>query len=497
MWDEGEYEIFLAKCKRELGDLPRRSKDLPVLCMEAMVGYFAAMRLAYVNSLHTFVLDPIRKEFKTRCMQETLEDLAPMTFDDEVQKHLKISELYQYKWNRGVIRIPHDAPFAEEFRLSKRCADAIRPRINQVVEEIYSEMCVWVAGLKFDNPKGVMCFLNQFESHVDNQPVNVTVGWPTHMFATFRAEFLMRKDFHVTFPRVDPEMGGGGKLAFPHFSKRFPVETLISITYTDDEKAMRKWLQVAIKWLCEEDESCCMLDVLDHCVMNNAAKCIRCITGEIFDKHMRKSAMVAHHAEGVERFTGMLKDSLQLRRGTQTRNFGYVGSLRWDKMTPAFLKAVYCHPLAVASKLPKVPRAMPLHRLWVRTVRWAPVRAYVQARSAIVFMMRLVAERECRAEFADDGSALLLGDLSRGDRAAHAVYNGVNFKPLNHGKAPVARSATASFNLALQKSMELIEKSRLERAEARGEGGEGGEDGEGGEGGEGGQPSPKRARVEA
>jgi hypothetical protein len=503
MWDVGEYERVLSQCRLDLlGD-----EDMPIVSNHhaRLRGYFAAMRTVYGTSLHKFVLDPIRREFKTLCMRATLENLASRTFDDEVEKHMKISEIYQHNCNRGVIRYSHDAEFAEDgsalaaeqFRVNLRSADAVRPRIAQVVQQIYSDMCVWVAGLQFKDHKVMMGFLDEFETDVAHEPFNFHLGWPKDVFATFRAEFIMRED--VSLIKFPPSQ----EVALRSTGRSlFPVETLVSITYTDDEQAMRKWLQVAIRWSCESEGTCCIFDSIDHCVMNNAVKCILCITKEIFDKHLIKSNYGESEWWVKSTFTYMLQQALENNQRAQTRSFGYVGPMRWDKMTPAFLKAAYRHPLAmpligaevgVPLVLPPVPLGMPLRSMWVRVVRWSRVRAFVNARSAIVYMMKMAAERQCRAEFAEDGSALLLGDLSRSDRVAYAVTNGVEFQPLNHGRAPIARGATASFNLALQRSMELIEKSRLERAEARAAA-QSSSDSEGPRE-EGEEPSPKRARV--
>jgi hypothetical protein len=496
MWAEGEYEQALQQCKRNV-----RTDNLPILAIERLDEYFNAMRNAYAGTLHKSVLEPVRTEFKILCMKATLDNIAPETFDDEISKQIKISEIYQYNFNRGVIKYPLSNP--DSFNLSTESRKIVEPRITQLVKDIYADMCTWVAGLAFKNHKDIMAFLNTFESNMSNQSFAFQMGWPNDVFATFRTDFLMRDDFKIKFPVSDSVNLVATKEPFPNFQRFFPIETLVSIAYTDDEKAMKKWLKVSGKWLSDETGTCCMLETLDHLVLNNASKCIQCITSSVYDKHMRKSSMDVE--EGKDGFIRMLNDSLSIDRPNERRSFGYVGPVRWSKMTPAFLKAVYTHPLAIGSKLCRVPRGVPLYSMWVRVVRWARVKAYVQARSAIVYMMQLVAERECRAAFAEDGSAMLLGDVARGDRVSHAAANGVAFEPLNDGKTPAARGATASFNLALQKSMELIEKSRLERAEAqaRAEAEESEEsDSSDGEAEEAdapdeGAPSAKRARVEA
>ena len=208
------------------------------------------------------------------------------------------------------------------------------------------------------------------------------LGWPNDVFATFRAEFIMREDVRlIKFPpSQEVALRTTGR-------SLFPVETLVSITYTDDEQAMRKWLQVAIRWSCESEGTCCIFDSIDHCVMNNAVKCILCITREIFDKHLIKSDYGESEWWVKSTFTYMLQQSLKNNQIAQTRSFGYVGPMRWEKMTPAFLKAAYRHPLAIAEVgvplvLPPVPPGMPLRSMWVRVVRWSRVRAFVNARSA-------------------------------------------------------------------------------------------------------------------
>ena len=136
-----------------------------------------------------------------------------------------------------------------------------------------------------------------------------------------------------------------------------------------------------------------------------------------------------------------------------TRSFGYVGPLRWDKMTPQMIRCIYKNPSGVVSGLPSVPKTAPLRGLWVRTVRWAQVYAFVRARSFVFILIEKLAQRQFRAEFDADGTALLLGSKAAQGRKDFAKSRGIAVEDpcvdpssLNHSE----------FDASIEKSMELV-----------------------------------------
>ena len=344
-----------------------------------MLALFDRMRKAYAHYA-TELEEPIRDKFNRDCMEWVLETTERLVDEDQLAWQIRVSTEYAERSRRRGVFTP-TTPSAKPVKLNERLREVLEPIIHKAVETIFNEMCVWTAGLSFKDSRSVMWFLDTFERQVHMQPHLHGIQWPGEIFASFRVDFLMRKDFRIKFSTLYHmnEEQRGRKLPFPHFSANFEIDTLHSITHIDDAEAMTKWLRISPSWLSKETDGCSLMEVLDKCVMQFSAKCLLAISKELFEKHFFLNEWTRSVTYDCP-FQTLLQASLSNPLGGDTVMFGYSGPIRWQKMTPAFLRACYRHPLILSSDrsvlstdLKPVPVGAPLRSMWVSLVRWGPV----------------------------------------------------------------------------------------------------------------------------
>ena len=418
---------------------------------------FEAMRHPYRVGHFTHIHKPIMDKFKRICMEQVLDDIKNtsdnMPAEGSVEFYLEVCKRYGFKKANHTIK----DEYGEEFNTVARIRAAVEPIITEVVTILFSELMLFVSSQQFSGKGAIRDFLDTFEIEMSNVPHHFTFSWPKNVFTAFRVDFLKRDDFNFKFPRtVDPSKG----TQYRKFINEFPYECLIAITVLDDEVAMEKWLRLATNWIdTESGEHSPLRQAIEQCLFNNAHKCLLFITDEVFNKY-------SHEDYDNTSYTDIFNFWCNYPQHTYTskRPFGYLGQPDWNRMTLNMLKTIYKHPLAEVCEMEEPPKDCALRSQWIRMIRWQKVRVLVLARRFIVDLMEKVAERECRAEFAEDGSALMLGHVAREGRAASAALLGGKSVNTNlDERSCVVHGAGKEFNSLIQNSLNLVQASRLRR----------------------------------
>ena len=436
---------------------PEITREYPDNHMRRM---FTAMKDLYKTSNFTSIHRPIMDEFDKLCMQRSLSDVreqANVPAEGSVDFYLAVCKRYTLHKTSGKIKKDN----GEEFDMMARLKASIEPLITEAVTILFSEFMLFMSTVNFSGKQAMRSFLHSFEHEMELAPIIFSIRWPKNVFTAFRVDFLKRADFNFKFPRIYDHSVLQHKKD-NKFVNDFPYECLVAITVLDDEAAMEKWLRLATKWIDMEGGDSSLYRAIEQCLFNNAHKCLRLINDEVFVKYYGED----FNSNDYSTFSGMFNDwcCSNLVYRTNERPFGYIGRPNWNRMTFNTFKAIYKHPLADVSKMAQPPESCALRSRWVTMVRWQKVRALVLARRFIVDVMEKVAERECRAEFAEDGSALMLGHVAREGRAANAaLLGGKNVSTNLDERSCVVHGAGDEFNSLIQNSLNLIQASRLRR----------------------------------
>jgi len=447
---------------RNLGGVPVESNEIALMKKKNPAQYmkmlFTAMRLAYCESRYTTLTKPHKDVFERQSMKNCIRTIkmtqAQKGDVDNVSFHLAVANLYAAE--KGTERT---------FDSDGKCMDlaalktaTVLPAVTRAVATLLTEMTLWFSTLSFkehDIPK----VLEVFETEMCNRPHLFGIFWPKNIFAPFRITVLMRPDFMKKAPKIG--LSENDKCKTKKFIRDFPNECAVSICVMDDAAAMSKWLRIHKNWLSEEsshEAGSVVLFALDHVILNNASECIKCFTREVVDE---LESHVQNFNSSLD-FTALVNDSLTLYRQTdRARSFGYYGVFKFERITEKMFRALFTHPLVNRRAIRKPPKNSAVYGLWVSLVLWEKVRTLVRARSFIREILRLAADRECRAEFAADGSASLLGAVAREGREAFAAA-GAGSSRIDE-RTCVVHSADDEFNLMIQKSLDLVQASRLKR----------------------------------
>lgn len=458
----------LADC-RVLPDNPP-APNAPLFNLEEYTGrVFDCMRRLYSSHYYTHLSKPIVDAFDIACMEESIlqtnSQNNPPT-PGSVEHHLAVCKRYnQFKSHNRLKKA--DGETINQMDLLKQ---AVEPLITEAASTLLAEFTRWVTTLKFTSKNGMRGFLNNFEKEMSSLPYLYTLRWPKDIFASFRVDFLMRDDFRNRFPcKFMPYDSKANK--FPEFTMNFAHECLIGITVLDNEEAMKKFLRLASNWHDDEDglvddHYSVVAEVIEHCLYNNAHKCLGCITRDVIAKYHGGYDHDAMDPVGLT-FPAMFNLWCDIQVQATDRSFGYVGRPRWDCMTSKTFDAVYKHALAQHNVMRQPPLTCALRSRWVLLARWGKVRALVRARCFIVQVMQQLAERECHAEFDEDGNALMLGAAAREGRAANAsLLGGEGVESRIDERVCVVRGATSDFNTKIQSTLDLVQASRLRRLAA-------------------------------
>ena len=444
----------------------------PMEPVEYLHRTFMCMRRLYMSSFYSHIHAPLSMSFDVDCMEEALLQInaaeTPLAVGTTAHWLAVCKKFNHFKANNLIKKSD-----GEKVDLMKQLRADIEPVITHAAGTLLSEFTMFVSTLKFTTKGSMESFLNEFEEEMENTPFLYGIKWPKNIFASFRVDFLKRDDFKKKFPCKYAVADSKGSAQNPRFITNFAFECLVGITVLDDSDAMEKWLVLATNWMDAEETNTTIFVALDHCLHNNAHKCIKCLTLEVVVQYHGAEYIEDNH-NGPFTYSNMFNDWCLARTVVSTRAFGYIGPARWNQMTVKMFDAIYKHKLAKPSQMEQPPRTCALRSRWVRFVRWNKVRSLVVARGFIVQLMRNVADRECHAEFSEDGSASLLGATAREGRALNAsLLGGDDVGARIDERACVVRGAPLEFNAMIQSSLDMVQKARLRRL-AKESGGSGG-----------------------